>query len=98
MGGAVAVNLSLMAGAGAALGRRLTGVVLASPMVKISDQLKPSDLTVAALRYLAAYFPYAPVTPIEDIVNHCIKRPDVLLRERNCPLGYSKVSFFRLQY
>lgn len=62
MGGAVAATLAMQ--------RQLTfdGVILVAPMLYVSDNLKPSRITVTLFRYLALpLFPKWPIAPAKNI-------------------------------
>lgn len=69
---------------------RIAGVVLAAPMVKVSDKLKPPLFVVELVKLIAILFPVAPIAPIPDIMDRCYKRKDSLQIARQDPKTYKK--------
>lgn len=46
-------------------------MLLFSPMVKMSDEMKPPPLVINSLQWLATIFPTAPVVPSPTILPLC---------------------------
>ena len=67
----------------------LTGVILCAPMVKVSDDLKPPDFVIKLLSVVATWIPLAPITPIDNVIDRCLKCPNALQRAKDNLLGYS---------
>mmetsp|Transcript_28892 Transcript_28892/g.56716 ORF Transcript_28892/g.56716 Transcript_28892/m.56716 type:complete len:365 (+) Transcript_28892:15-1109(+) len=84
MGGAVALLLS----------KRhpdlVSGVILASPMCKIADDVKPPAAAIATLRAIAKVFPQAPITPSASVLHLCFKDPSYYELAIANPLRYSQ--------
>lgn len=68
----------------------LKGVVLCAPMVKVSDDLKPPDSVIAVLKGISRYYPYAPATPIPDILDKCYREPAAYEMKRGDLLHYQR--------
>jgi alpha-beta hydrolase superfamily lysophospholipase len=86
MGGAVAFYLSTIFPSK----DFIKGVIFASPMVKIADDMRPHPLLTMVLRTLAYLFPFAPIVPLPSISHKCFKRQDNLQRSLACQLAYRK--------
>lgn len=89
MGGAIAFNISTIPQC-RAVQNVLKGVILCAPMVKVSDDLKPADIVVNALSLAARWIPFAPITPIPEVLDRCFKDPKILQRARENKLSYGK--------
>lgn len=68
----------------------IQGAIFASPMVKISDKMRPHPILTTILTILGQFFPYAPIVPVPSITHKCFKRQDNLQRSLNCNLAYRK--------
>lgn len=99
MGGAIAFKLctkslcdtqSNISKSGFVITNKIAGVVLAAPMVKVSDKLKPPPLVVEIVKIIARFFPTAPIAPVPDIIDRCYKRKDSLNIARHDPKAYKK--------
>jgi caffeoylshikimate esterase len=86
MGGAVAFYLSTQFPSK----DLLSGVILASPMVKISEEMRPHPLLITLLTLVGRFFPYAPWVPSQNISEKCFKRKDNLFRSLACLLSYKQ--------
>lgn len=86
MGGAVAFYLSTIFPSK----NIIKGVILASPMVKISDHMRPHPVLITILSLLGRIIPYAPIVPLSSIIHKCFKRKDNLLRSLSCLLAYKQ--------
>jgi caffeoylshikimate esterase len=84
MGGAVAFYLSTIFPSK----DFIKGVIFASPMVKITDNMRPHPLLTIVLKTLASLFPLAPIVPLPSISHKCFKRKDNLQRSLACTLAY----------
>lgn len=86
MGGAVNFYLSTAH----AVKKHIAGSIFSAPMVKVADEVTPNPLVIEILKGLAHYFPYAPITPLPDIMDLAFKRPEVKEKVRSCKLNYAK--------
>lgn len=68
----------------------IKGAIFASPMVKISDKMRPHPILTIVLTFLGHIFPFAPIVPVPSITHKCFKRQDNLQRSLNCTLAYRK--------
>lgn len=84
MGGAVAFNLSTSC----SVQHVMKGLVLAYPMVRISDDVKPPEYVIHILTFLSHFFPYAPIVPIADLSKFSFKRIERRLENIRNPLQY----------
>ena len=84
LGGAVALMLSLKY----EFDSTWRGLVLLAPMVKITEQMRPSKLSDGVLRLLVRILPKYPLVPSKDLVNVCFKVPETREIARRNPLRY----------
>lgn len=89
MGGANVFNLCTLPECNK-LQKRINGAILSAPMVKIADEMKPPNVVINALKFLGDIFPFAPVTPVPDILIKCFKEASVYRRAKMHPLHYNK--------
>ncbi|KAK9741420.1 hypothetical protein RND81_03G104400 [Saponaria officinalis] len=83
MGGAVALLLHRK------MPEFWNGAVLVAPMCKISDDVRPSELTIKLLSKLANLMPKWKIVPGKDIVDAAIRDPAKRIEARSNPYWYT---------
>lgn len=86
LGGAVAFKICTSPTAK----KYIKGVVLMSPMIKISDKFKPPEIVVKFFKKIRSIFPWAPIAPVPDIIEKCFKLPHMVTEARADPIAYKK--------
>lgn len=85
MGGAVALKVSFLRP------NAFQGAVLAAPMVKIADEMKPPQCVIDLMVRLSRRYPTPALTPVPDVLDLAFKLPERLAWARACPtMGRSK--------
>lgn len=88
MGGAIAFNLATLVNCN--INKRVKGVILSAPMIRISEELKPPEFMTNFLIMISSIVPYAPITPTTDLIDKCFKKPEIAARARANQLAYHK--------
>eukprot|EP00457_Paulinella_chromatophora_P010011 gb/GEZN01010095.1/.p1 GENE.gb/GEZN01010095.1/~~gb/GEZN01010095.1/.p1 ORF type:complete len:375 (-),score=7.79 gb/GEZN01010095.1/:122-1246(-) len=72
MGGAVALRMLQMHGQD-----HWSGCCLLAPMCKVSDEMRPPDVVIHFLTFLARFFPTLPLIPAKDMTELCFRERKV---------------------
>jgi alpha-beta hydrolase superfamily lysophospholipase len=64
------------------------GAILAAPMCKIADDIKPNKVVVSVLKRLTSVIPTWKIIPSKDIINVAFKQPEIRQSVRENPYCY----------
>lgn len=85
MGGAICLLIHLLRD----LNPQFHGAVLAAPMCKISDRIRPSWPIPSVLAFAARFLPTLPIVPTADLVEKSVKVRDKRIVAASNPMRYT---------